>query len=338
MTDLKKISKIIKGELQGNSEYDISSVNSLHKAEKKDITFVVKEETNLDDVKAGALIVKKGSKIEYPNIIYVQDPLLAFAELMNFFYPHRKFSEGIDKNAYVSDTAEIKKNVSVGVFSYIGQNTRVGENTEIHAGVIIYNDVKIGKNCIIYSNVVVREHVEIGDNVIIQPGAVIGSDGFGFARMPDGTPKKIPQKGKLIIGNNCEIGANTCIDRSTIEKTELNEYIKTDNLVHIGHNVKIGKSTLIAAQTGIAGSTEIGENVIMGGQVGIADHLKIEDEVILAAKTGVTGNIKEKTIVAGYPHQEIKKWRRNYAIFRNLEKYIEKIKAIEKKIKELEEK
>ncbi|MCK4836229.1 MAG: UDP-3-O-(3-hydroxymyristoyl)glucosamine N-acyltransferase, partial [Candidatus Aminicenantes bacterium] len=193
-------------------------------------------------------------------------------------------------------------------------------------------------HCIIYSNVVIREDVEIGNHVIIQSGAILGSDGFGFTLDSQGNITKIPQKGRVIIGNHCEIGGNTCIDKSTIEKTELKDYVKTDNLIQIGHNVTIGKSSRLSAQTGISGSTEIGEDVLMGGQVGIGDHLKIANGVMIAGKTGVTGHIKQKCIIAGYPHQEIRKWRKDQVLIRNLENYVERIKLLEKKVKKLEEK
>jgi UDP-3-O-[3-hydroxymyristoyl] glucosamine N-acyltransferase len=198
--------------------------------------------------------------------------------------------------------------------------------------------VKIGKNCLVYSNVIIREGVEIGDDVIIHSGAVIGADGFGFTRDSNGIPIKIPQKGSLIVGNGCEIGANTCIDRSTIEETVLNSHVKLDNLVQIGHNVTIGSGTAISSQTGISGSTVIGQGVTMGGQVGIADHVKIADGVMIAAKTGVTGNIDKRGIVAGIPHTGIREWRKSWVIFRNLEKYIDRIKVLEEKIREMEEK
>jgi UDP-3-O-[3-hydroxymyristoyl] glucosamine N-acyltransferase len=204
--------------------------------------------------------------------------------------------------------------------------------------VIIYRDVKIGRDCLIYSQVVIRENVEIGDRVIIHPGAVIGTDGFGYGRNADGTPVKIPQKGKVIIAAGCEIGANTCIDRSTIEETTLAENVKLDNLVQLGHNVRIGKNTIISSQTGISGSTEIGENVVMGGQVGIADHVKIADGVMIAAKSGISGSVKTKMIVAGIPHQEFSAWRKNMVLVRNLADWKEKLRLIEKKIKALEEK
>lgn len=338
MTSLKKITEIINGELKGDPDFEITSVNSLSNARQDEIAFSDKDRLDTKSIKAGALIVRRNCSISHPNLIYVDYPYIAFASLLNLFFPHNRFNEGIDELACISKSAVMGKNVSVGAFSYIGDQSRIDHGTEIHAGVIIYPRVKIGEQCIIYSNVVIREEVEIGNRVIIQPGAIIGSDGFGFTRTSDGSVVKVPQKGRIIIGNNCEIGANTCIDRSTIEKTELKSYVKTDNLVQIGHNVTIGKASVLSGQTGISGSTEIGENVIMGGQVGIGDHLKIADGVMIAGKTGVTGNIKEKSIVAGYPHQDIKQWRKNQVLLRNLEKYIERIKSLEKRVKELEKK
>jgi UDP-3-O-[3-hydroxymyristoyl] glucosamine N-acyltransferase len=338
MPDLKQISELIDGNLKGDPQTNISGVNSLYKADQKQIAFSIKDDIPVECLKAGALIVGKQSTIQYPNLIYVAQPYLAFAALLNYFFPSQPFNEGIDPAASIAETAHIGQNVNIGAFACVGERCQIGDHTNIHAGVIIYPDVKIGKNCLIYANVVIREEVEIGDNVIIQPGAVIGSDGFGFTRLPDGTPVKIPQKGKVVIGNHCEIGANTCIDRSTIEETVLRDYVKLDNLIQIGHNCKIGRGTAISALTGISGSVEVGDNVIMGGQVGLVDHIKIADEVMIVAQSGITGNIKTKSIIAGSPHQEFGKWKKSYAIFRNLEKYIDKIKELEKKIKELEEK
>ena len=338
MIKLKRIAEIINGELKGNPEDTITSINSLKNAANNEIAFTMKETIDLKSVKAGALIVKKESRINYPNLIFVDQPYMAFAKLLNYFFPHKRFNEGIDKNTYISSTAILGKNISVGAFSTIGDNSSIDDHTEIHAGVIIYRNVKIGSHCIIYSNVVIREDVEIGNHVIIQSGAILGSDGFGFTLDSQGNITKIPQKGRVIIGNHCEIGGNTCIDKSTIEKTELKDYVKTDNLIQIGHNVTIGKSSRLSAQTGISGSTEIGEDVLMGGQVGIGDHLKIANGVMIAGKTGVTGHIKQKCIIAGYPHQEIRKWRKDQVLIRNLENYVERIKLLEKKVKKLEEK
>ncbi len=336
MKNLKEIALLLDGEWKGDPLYEVESVNSIDSAGAKEIAFSIKDTLDLQKVKAGILIVGRLSRLQYPNIIYVDEPYAAFAVLLDVFFPHQPFSRGIDSNAFVAESARIGKEVSIGAFSYVGERSKIGDFCEIHTGVKIYRDVKIGKNCLIYANVVIREEVEIGDYVVIQPGAVIGADGFGFTRLSDGTPVKIPQKGKVKIGNHCEIGANTCIDRSTIAETVLSDYVKLDNLVQIGHNVHIGRGSALSSQCGISGSVEIGENVVMGGQVGVSDHVKITDGVMVSAKTGVSGNIKTKSIIAGIPHQEFNKWKRNYAIFRNLEKYIDRLKELEKKIKDLE--
>ncbi len=338
MIRLKEISRMVNGELQGDADFLIESVNSLDKAGEKEITFSIKDTIDPGKVKAGALIVKRNSPVRYPNLIYVDEPYIAFAALLNFFFPGRRFNEGVDARAVVAPSAVTGENVSIGPFSYVGEHCHIGDNCEIHAGVILYDRVRIGKNCLVYSRVVVREEVEIGDHVIIQPGAVIGGDGFGFTRLSDGTPVKIPQKGKVFIGSHCEIGANTCIDRATIEETRLYDYVKLDNLVQVGHNVRIGKGTAISALAGIAGSVEIGENVIMGGQVGIADHAKITDGVMVAARTGIHGNVKNKGIIAGSPHQDFLSWKKSWTLFKNLEKYVDRIKRLETKIKEMEDK
>lgn len=332
--NLKKLASLLNGELIGDADLTVDSVNSLEKAANNEITFCVKENIDPAKLNAAALVVKKQSTIDYPNLIYVDEPYLAFASLLNYFFPHQRFNEGIHAAVRLEDSAVIGENVSVGPFSYIGERSLIGDGSEIHSNVSIYRDVKIGTHCLIHANVVIREEVEIGDNVVIQPGAVIGADGFGFTRLSDGTPVKIPQKGKVIIGNNCEIGANTCIDRSTIEETVLADFVKLDNLVQIGHNCHIGKGTAMSALCGVSGSVTIGENVIMGGQVGIADHVKITDNVMISAKSGISGHIKKPGIIAGIPHQEFNKWKRSYAIFRNLESYIDRLKELEKKFKE----
>jgi UDP-3-O-[3-hydroxymyristoyl] glucosamine N-acyltransferase len=340
MANLKKITEIVAGRLQGDPAREITGVQALKKAGGNEIAYVAKGKESLDlsALKAGALIVATDSCIDYPNLVHVADPQLAFAWLLDFFHPQQPFCTGIAASASISEKARLANNVRIGPFSFVGENSQVGENTEIHAGVIIYRDVKIGRDCLIYSNVVIRENVEIGDRVIIHSGAVIGADGFGYGHNADGTPVKIPQKGKVIIAAGCEIGANTCIDRSTIEETTLAENVKLDNLVQIGHNVHIGKNTLISAQTGISGSTEIGAQVIMGGQVGLADHIKIADGVMIAAKSGVSGSVKTKMIIAGIPHQEISAWRKSMVLLRNLGAWKEKLQKIENKIKEREEK
>ncbi len=338
MKKLNQIANLLQGDLYGNPEIEIKSVNSLEEATEGEITFAAKDSVKTENLKASALIVKRGSTLSYPAMIAVDEPYLAFASLLELFFPSERFSEGISEKAHIEEGAVIGRNVSIGPFSYIGKDVHIDDDTEIDAGVKIYRGCKVGKACKIYSNVVLTDFTEIGNKVIIHPGAVLGADGFGFTRLADGTPVKIPQKGRVVIGNHCEIGANVCIDRSTLGKTELKEYVKLDNLVQIGHNTKVGKGTAISAQSGLSGSVEVGENVIMGGQTGVGDHIKICDGVMTAGKTGITGNITERGIFAGYPYQSIRQWRKGSAIFRNLEEYVERIRKLENKIIELEEK
>ncbi|MGE5341658.1 MAG: UDP-3-O-(3-hydroxymyristoyl)glucosamine N-acyltransferase [Candidatus Omnitrophota bacterium] len=335
MISLAELTRLIDGELKGDPEFPVSRVNSLARARQNEISFCVKETLPVPGTEAGALIVKTGSRIAFPNLVYTAEPYAAFAILLEYFYPRQRFNTGIDPRASVSERAVIGDSVSVGCFSHIGDHSVIGDHTEIHSGVTIYPHVTIGTHCLIYANVVIREGVEIGDHVVIQPGAVIGADGFGFTRTADGTPVKIPQKGKVIIGNHCEIGANTCIDRSTIEETVLKDSVKLDNLVQIGHNVKIGKGTAISGLSGVAGSVEIGENVIVAGQVGISDHVTIADGVIMVAGTGVSGNVKNKSIIAGRPHQDFNSWKRSQVIIRNLEQYLDRLKRLEKKMEDV---
>ncbi len=340
MPKLKEIATLLGGELQGDGSLEIRGVQALHRAGAGDLAYVAKdrEEADLSAVRAGALLVSSTGSLPYANRILVPDPQLAFARMLEFFHPRMPFWTGIAPGASISPRAVLDAGVSVGPFAFVGDNSRIGAGTEIHSGVVVYRDVTIGRDCLIYANAVIRENVEIGDRVIIHPGAVIGADGFGFGRTSDGAAVKVPQVGKVIIGSGCEIGANTCIDRSTIEETVLEENVKLDNLVQVGHNVHIGRDTAISAQTGISGSTRIGSQVIMGGQVGVADHIRIADGVMIAAKSGVTGSVKSKMIVAGIPHQEMGEWRKNMVLARNLAAWREKLRLIEKKIKEMEDK
>jgi UDP-3-O-[3-hydroxymyristoyl] glucosamine N-acyltransferase len=340
MPELKEIAALVGGEWRGDSALEISGIQALHRAGPHDIAFVARGRADADvsALRAGALIVAADSSIAYANLVLVADPHLAFARLLAHFHPRRPFWQGIAASACVAATAEMGAGVSIGPCAFVGERSRVGAGSEIHSGAVIYHDVVIGRDCLIYANAVIRENVAIGDNVIIHPGAVIGADGFGFGRTAEGAAVKVPQVGRVIIGNGCEIGANTCIDRSTIEETVLEDNVKLDNLVQIGHNVHIGRDSAISAQTGISGSTHVGAQVIMGGQVGVADHIRIADGVMIAAKSGVTGTIKSRTIVAGIPHQEIGEWRKNMVLARNLAAMREKLRLLEKKIAKMEEK
>jgi len=333
--ELKVLADLVQGEVQGNPRYPIRALNAVDKAGPEEISFLVPGK-KVSNLRAGALLVAHDSPLEYPNLVRVDSPAIAFARLLEFFYPGEPFWQGISDQAVISPEARLGREVSVGPFSSVGKDTEIGDGTEIHAGVIIYRRVRIGKGCTLYSNVVIREEVEIGDHVVIHAGAVIGADGFGFQRKKNGKFVKVPQKGRVVIEDHCEIGANVCIDRSTIEETRIGADVKLDNLVQIGHNVRVGNSTAISALTGVAGSARIGRQVTIGGQVGIADHVSIADGTMIAGKTGVTGQVKSKAIIAGYPHKDIRNWRREQVILRNIEAHIQKIRELEDRIAKLE--
>ncbi len=265
MKDLKELSKLVNGKLKGDPDLKIRIVNSVDNAGPDEIAIAVKQGMVTGKIRAGALVVTEASGIEYKNLIYVEDPFIALSILITHFFPVERFNNGIGKFVSIAGSAEIGEGSSFGDHTYVGDNVKIGKNCEIHSGVKIYKNVSIGDNALIYSNVVIREDVVIGDSVVIQPGAVIGSDGFGFARDKTGKPVKIPQRGNVVIGDDCEIGANVCIDRSTLDNTIIADSVKIDNLVQIGHNVKVGESTSISAQSGISGSTEVGRNVTNGG-------------------------------------------------------------------------
>ncbi len=235
------------------------------------------------------------------------DPQIVWIDVLKFLYkkPQRA---GIEKTAHIGKRVILGKNVYVGHNVVLEDDVEVGDNTKIFHNTVVLKGVKIGSDTLIYSNVTIKERTVIGKRVIIHSGAVIGSDGFGFYRK-DGFYLKIPQVGNVVVEDDVEIGANCTIDRAALKSTVLKKGVKLDNLIHIGHNVVVGENTVIAAQTGVAGSSEIGEGCMFGGQVGVADHVKIGKNVILYGKTGVTGNIDDNKIMAGYPMMDYKDWR-----------------------------
>lgn len=324
-----EIASWIEGRLVGKDK-EIDGIDPPEKAKKNHISFVF-EEDKIKGCDAGVIVVEEDVKEEKERtFIIVKDTKEAFILFLNRVFPEpvRKI-KGISKKAIIKDV-EIGKNVSIGDFCYISENVKIDDETIIYPNVFIGYDVKIGSNCIIYPNVTIYDRTEIGNNVIIHAGVVIGSDGFGYIEK-DKKRIKIPQVGKVIIEDNVEIGANTTIDRATLGETIIGNGTKIDNLVQIGHNVKIGKNSVIVAQVGIAGSCSIGENVIIAGQAGIADHLTIEDEAIILAQAGVSKSVKRGSIVCGAPALEREKFLRERAFISRLEEIVERIKKLENK-------
>lgn len=339
---IKKIAEIFDAKLIGNKEVKITGISDIENAKKGDITFLSNEKYKkyLDSTKASAVIINK--EVELPNnskltFLVVKDSYLSFALLLSEIEKlniSRKI--GIESPSNINKKSKIGKNIYLGAFSYVGENVTIGDNCKIYPYSYIGDNSKIGNNTIIYPGVKIYNYSKIGDKCVIHANAVIGSDGFGFAPAEDGSYSTIPQVGNVIIKNNVSIGSNTVIDRATLNSTIINEGVKLDNLIQIGHNVEIGENTVVAAQTGISGSTSIGKNSMLGGQVGIVGHLKMGDNIKYGAQSGVTKNMKGNQTVIGYPAMPKEKYIKSYIIFKKLPSIEEKIKKIEEKLYNLQ--
>jgi len=332
------LAKLLDCPYKGKGTTLISGVSNLKEAEKGDIVFLAhrKFRSQLEQTKASAAIIPCDETFDRIPVIKSDSPQLSFIKVVEYFFHPHKPAPGIHSQAYVSPTAKVGKDVSIGAFAFIGDEVEIGNRTVIFPFVAMYPRTRIGRDCFIHSHVSIREESFIGNKVIIHNGAVIGSDGFGYIQDNRKTHVKIPQKGIVVIQDNVEIGANTTIDRASLGKTIIHKGTKIDNLVQIAHNVEIGSDVILIAQTGIAGSSKIGKNVIAGGQVGIADHVEIGDNVIMAAKSGVTKSIPANSMVAGIPHLDIRDWRKAWVSIPQLYDLLKEIKKLKKKIEKLE--
>lgn len=326
----------------GSGDIIIKGVAPVETATKNDITFITGDKflKKLENCNAAAVILPE--KLTPPeNIVplYVDEPYYFFIKVLELFDPGsgREISPGISPHSFINESAVIGKNVSIAPFVLIGEKVIVGDNTTIGAGTVILKNSSIGTGCLVYPNVSIMDRTSIGNDVIIHGGAVIGGDGFGFYPHKKSLVK-IPQIGKVEIGNNVEIGANTCIDRAVMGVTKIDDGVKLDNLVQIGHNVKVGSWTVMASMTGVSGSTEIGKGVKIGGQAGFGEHLKVGDGAGVAGQAGVTKDVPPGTIVSGYPAKEHMKAIREEIHIRNLPNLKDKVKELEKRISELENK
>jgi UDP-3-O-[3-hydroxymyristoyl] glucosamine N-acyltransferase len=337
---LKEIADHLNGSLSGPADLQISSPAKIEDAKSGQITFLSNPKyiKYLAETGASAVVVDNSVKdVSIPHI-RVDDAYFAFVLVLKLFEDQQKnLYKGISDKAFIHPTAKVDQSSSVAPMVYVGAETVVGKNTVLHPGVVLLNNVTIGDNCILYPGVTVRDHCEIGSGVILHNGAVVGSDGFGFAPS-NNAYVKIPQLGNVIIEDDVEIGANSTIDRATLGSTKIKKGTKLDNLVQVAHNVVIGENTVIASQSGIAGSSEIGSNVTMAGQVGIAGHIRVTDGVILGAKSGVSKDIKEKGVMWGSPVNPVMKQKRIEVSIRHLPEMEKKIRDLEKEITELKNK
>lgn len=330
----KQIADIVKGKIVGDSETKISGFSQIEEGRKGHLSFLSNPKflPLLDNTEASIVIVSDKLLDEnknYPStLITVEDGYLAFQVLMNMYMEMQERASGIEQPSFIAKGVSIPENVFIGAFSYIAEKVKIGEFTQIHPQVYIGKNVKIGKNCVIHSGVRIHNDCRIGDHCIIYSNAVIGSDGFGYQPTSDGF-KKIPQLGNVVLENNVEVGANTTIDRATIGSTVIGEGTKLDNLIQIGHNVKIGKNNVIAAQCGIAGSTTVGDWNMIGGQAGISGHINIGSHTMMQAQVGVIKDVKDYQQLYGSPALPANDFRRSFIHFKNLPKIVERIDNLE---------
>ncbi len=337
-----QIAVMINGKIEGNADMTVASFGKIEEAVLGQLAFLAnpKYEEYLYNTKASIIIINDTQELKQPisaTLIRVPDAYTAFATLLDKYQQiQNQQLSGIQQPAYIDATAKIGEQVFIGAFAYIGENAIIANGAKIFSGAYIGNDVIVGENTIIYPGVKIYHRCIIGKNVVIHAGTVIGGDGFGFAPQADGSFKKVPQIGNVIIEDNVEIGSNTTIDRATMGSTLIKEGAKLDNLLQIAHNVEIGNNSIIAAQAGISGSTKIGNNVMIGGQVGIVGHLQIADGSKINAQSGVSKSIKKpNTVVTGSPAFDYTATLRSQAMVRSLPEMEKRIQELEKLVKAL---
>lgn len=341
----RQIADLINGTIEGDPETIITGFGKLETATSGELAFFAnpKYEEYLYTTRASVIIVNNSLVPEKKldaTLIRVPDAYSSFAVLLSEYSKIKRDNlSGIQQPVFIHATARIGENVFIGAFSYIGENVVIGDNVKIYPQVFLGENVSVNENSILFPGVKIHHDCIIGKSVSIHAGVVIGGDGFGFAPQSDGTFKKIPQIGNVVVEDFVEIGANAAIDRATIGSTIIKEGAKLDNLIQVAHNVEIGSNTVIAAQSGISGSTKIGKNVMIGGQAGIIGHIQIADGVKINAQSGVGKSIKTKNVaVTGSPAFDYTQALRSQIISRNLPALEKRVQELEEKIAELEKK
>ena len=321
---LQEINEVLKGTILGDTNQLITAPEQLEVASNSEISFIgnKKYEKFWADSKACVAVVNEDISIEPGEnkaFIKVKNADLAMSQVLELFAPPPPiFKNDIHPTAIIDKTASIENGVKIGAGCYIGPNTRIGENSVIYPNVTILDDCTIGKNTVIWSGTVIRERCHLGNKCIIHPNATIGADGFGFRPDPEKGLVKVPQIGNVIIGNDVEIGANSCVDRGKFSSTVIGDGCKIDNLVQIGHNSKLGRFCIMAGNSGLAGSVTLGNGVIIGGSASIKDHTKIGDGAIVGAGSGVTGDVEAGKTMLGYPAVEARDALKQWAILKRL--------------------
>jgi UDP-3-O-[3-hydroxymyristoyl] glucosamine N-acyltransferase len=315
--------------LVGDPSAQITGVAAIDTATPGDLTFVAnpKYATQARTTKATAVLVEPGFTEISAATLRIENPYLAFARAIELFYQPPAYAPGIHPTAVVAPTAKIGANAHIGAYVVVSDHVTLGDNAILLPHVVLYPHVKAGNNLFAHAHAVVREYCQLGDGVVLQNGAIIGADGFGFARQSDGSWYKILQSGPAILEDAVEVQANACIDRASIGETRIHAGAKIDNLVQVGHGSTVGHNTLLCAQVGLAGSTTIGKGVILAGQVGVAGHCTVGDGAIATAQSGIPSDVEPGKVVSGYPAIDNRQWLRSVALVNRLPELLRSLKS-----------
>ena len=323
-------------ELRGDGGVEVVGVAGIQEAGPGDVTFLANPRyaAHLRTTRAAAVILGRGQEASLPCLVS-DNPYLAFARAVALLRPPARPLPGVHPSAQVDPTAVLGPDVHVGALAVVGAGVRVGARSALHPHVVLYERVEVGEDCVLHSGVQVREGCRLGNRVVVQNGAVVGGDGFGFARDGEGRYHKFPQVGIVVIEDDVEIGALSAVDRAALGETRIGRGTKLDNLVQIGHSVTIGEDTVLAGQVGVAGSTRIGSRVTLAGQVGVAGHLTIGDGAVATAQTGIPGSVEPGAVVSGYPAIENRGWLKSSAVFARLPELQRRLRELERKVESL---
>ncbi len=329
---LAELARVLGAELRGNPDHPITGVAGIEEAGPEHVTFVANPRYSMlaKKTKAGAVIVAP----DFPEIeaatLRTANPYLAFAHAVRLFYQEPEYAPGIHPTAVIHATAKIGREAHIGAYAVVSQGAIIGDHATLLPHVVIYPHVVIGHHFFAHAHSVVREYCRLGDGVVLQNGAVIGADGFGFAKDEAGVWHKIVQSGPAVLGDSVEVQANACVDRASVGETRIGAGVKIDNLAQVGHGSTIGANSLVCAQVGIAGSSEIGNNVILAGQAGVAGHCKLGDGVIMTAQSGVSHDVPAGKMISGSPAFDNRQWLRATAIFSRLPEIMKQLQRREK--------
>lgn len=335
---LRDIAEALQCRLHGAGDIEITGVAGIEQAGPAELTFLANPRYahKVKHTRAAAILVREPVKDHPIASLVSENPYLDFARALELFYEPPRPRPGIHPTAQIASSAVIGENASIGAFVSIGENVQIGRNAVLHPHVAIYEGAQIGDDFIAHSHAVVREFCRVGRRVILQNGVVVGGDGFGFARRSDGTHYKIVQSGVTVIEDDVEIQSLTSVDRATVGETRVRRGAKIDSLVQVGHACVVGEDNIICAQVGLAGSSVLGNNVLLAGQVGVSGHLTIHDNAVVYAQSGIGGDVEAGAVVSGSPAFDAATWRRAVTAFPRLPELVRQIRALEKRVAELE--